>query len=166
MELRKWIRDNRKRLKLSPSELAKKIAYARRTYESLEAGTIECSFDTFSKLLDIFGFLIIDIDSLNSFKELLRKKTRDLKIHQNEELGDIIKKVREQRGWTQEDLSEKTGISTSTIINIEKNRDAYFSTIKKILNILGITFLDLENFKVANSEIFKEVSNIKATEIH
>ncbi len=38
------------------------------------------------------------------------------------QFGDTIKKVREYRGLTQEDIVAKTGIARSTLVEIEKGR--------------------------------------------
>lgn len=57
-----------------------------------------------------------------------------------------LKAFREERGMSQEELSEKTGLSRTTISKIENNEEAVVST-KTIAKIAEV-------FNVAPSEIF------------
>lgn len=57
-----------------------------------------------------------------------------------------LKAFREERGMSQEELSEKTGLSRTTISKIENNEEAVVST-KTIAKLAEV-------FDVAPSEIF------------
>lgn len=57
-----------------------------------------------------------------------------------------LKSFREEQGMSQEELSEKTGLSRTTISKIENNEEAVVST-KTIAKIAEV-------FNVAPSEIF------------
>lgn len=57
-----------------------------------------------------------------------------------------LKAFREEQGMSQEELSEKTGLSRTTISKIENNEEAVVST-KTIAKIAEV-------FNVAPSEIF------------
>lgn len=57
-----------------------------------------------------------------------------------------LKAFREERGLSQEELSEKTGLSRTTISKIENNEEAVVST-KTIAKLAEV-------FDVAPSEIF------------
>ena len=60
------------------------------------------------------------------------------------QLGERIKRIRKQRGFTQEKLSEKIDISPRNLSNIEQG--IYFvkaDTLEKILTALDVTAEDL-----------------------
>lgn len=57
-----------------------------------------------------------------------------------------LKAIREEKGISQEELSEKTGLSRTTISKIENNEEAVVST-KTIAKLAEV-------FDVAPSEIF------------
>lgn len=50
-----------------------------------------------------------------------------------------IKELRKQKGLTQEQLANATGLTTVTINRVEKKGSTRFSTIKKISNFLNQT---------------------------
>lgn len=55
--------------------------------------------------------------------------------------GEFIKKARSQKGYTIKSFSEKTGITTVQIINIEKNRNKPNGiTLNKIANALDLDY--------------------------
>lgn len=48
-------------------------------------------------------------------------------------VGDQIKLLREEKGWTQKKLSEKSGIDRSSISLIENNKHGISLTVYKLL---------------------------------
>lgn len=53
-------------------------------------------------------------------------------------IGEKIRAIRRFKGWTLEDLSERSGIAKSTIFNIEHERNgARFETIEWLLESMG-----------------------------
>lgn len=55
-------------------------------------------------------------------------------------LAENIKRLRDEKGWTQEALAEKAGLTTLTISNYErKQRDGNPRTIHKIAVALGVS---------------------------
>ena len=56
-----------------------------------------------------------------------------------------MRSERNKRGWTQEELSKKTGLSQKTIENFENNRPAISSTCRRIAEVLGIPVEALMN---------------------
>lgn len=60
-------------------------------------------------------------------------------------IGETIKRLREQKGWTQEELAEKMGYtSKSTINKIEKNvNDVGQRKIQKFAQVFGCDVTDL-----------------------
>lgn len=56
------------------------------------------------------------------------------------QLGDLIRRVREERGWTQEDLEEISGVSQNSISNIERGRSEHprWATLAPLLEALNI----------------------------
>lgn len=54
-------------------------------------------------------------------------------------IGEIIKKERDRCGLTQEQLSEKSGISSRSISHYENDeRDPQMMTLGKIMGVMGI----------------------------
>lgn len=62
-------------------------------------------------------------------------------------IGELIKKERERCGWSQTELSKKSGVSSRSIGHYEHGqRDPQFVTLGKILGAMGmqIQFLRME----------------------
>ena len=53
--------------------------------------------------------------------------------------GDVIRQARKDRGWTQTELGDKSGVSRPTIARIEANRDVTTATIAKVASTLGLS---------------------------
>ena len=54
-------------------------------------------------------------------------------------IGDRLREVRTRRLLTQEELAQKSGISPSTVANIERDhREPHFRTIRKLAEALGV----------------------------
>lgn len=47
--------------------------------------------------------------------------------------GQVIKKLREERGWSQEELAHRVGISTANISRIETGKHGASETLKVLL---------------------------------
>jgi transcriptional regulator with XRE-family HTH domain len=61
-------------------------------------------------------------------------------------VGIVIKEVRRQKGLTQVDLSDQTGISVRTIQRIEKDEvEPSIYSLKVISEILGVDFLKIRS---------------------
>lgn len=87
------------------------------------------------------------------------------------QLGQQIKKLRQERGYSQEQFAEKLGIATRTLCGIEIGKNFFTSaTLEKILEVLKITPQDL--FRVNHyqpredleEEIIEVVKGIKDRE--
>lgn len=53
--------------------------------------------------------------------------------------GEIIRGARKDRGWSQTELGEKSGLSRPTIARVEAGSDVTTATIAKIAQALGLT---------------------------
>jgi transcriptional regulator with XRE-family HTH domain len=53
--------------------------------------------------------------------------------------GEIIREARKKRGWSQEELGQKSGLSRPTIARVEADNDVTTATISKIAQALGLT---------------------------
>jgi transcriptional regulator with XRE-family HTH domain len=54
-------------------------------------------------------------------------------------IGDRLREIRTRRLLTQEELAQKSGISPSTVANIERDhREPHFRTIRKLAEALGV----------------------------
>lgn len=54
-------------------------------------------------------------------------------------LGDVIRRLRKDRGWTLDDLREASGVNKTTLSQIESGRiDPRASTLEKIASALGM----------------------------
>jgi len=59
----------------------------------------------------------------------------------DEWLGLELRRIREERGLTVEELAEKSGISATTIRDVERGaREARGDTVAKLARPLGLTF--------------------------
>lgn len=64
---------------------------------------------------------------------------------------DRVTKLREERGWSQNQLAKKSGMAQSTISNLySRNNEPTFQTIESICKGLGISLLEF--FNVDNQE--------------
>jgi transcriptional regulator with XRE-family HTH domain len=54
-------------------------------------------------------------------------------------LGAIIREARKERGWSQTELGEKSGLSRPTIARVESDSDVTTATLAKIASALGLT---------------------------
>lgn len=93
----------------------------------------------------------------------------DLNI--KKQLGLRIKQIRQQKGFSQEQLAEKLGIAPRTLCGIELGKNFFTAdTLEKILEVLEVTPQDL--FKINHlqpqeeliEEIISTVKNIKDRE--
>jgi transcriptional regulator with XRE-family HTH domain len=59
--------------------------------------------------------------------------------------GEKLKRLRRGRGWTQQELSEVSGVAQSTIAQIEKMRreEPRPGTLKKLAEALGVSPAEL-----------------------
>jgi transcriptional regulator with XRE-family HTH domain len=51
-----------------------------------------------------------------------------------------IRAARQARGWTQNDLAEKAGVSPRTIYAVERGRSCRQATKRRILSALGVAW--------------------------
>ena len=51
--------------------------------------------------------------------------------------GEMVKACRLSRKWTKVKLSEVSGISLDTIVNIERHRNCNFSTFERLIEAMG-----------------------------
>ena len=71
--------------------------------------------------------------------KLKDSKIKPATIPEIKQIGEKIKNVRKQKGWTQKVLAEKTKVSQQTISFIEQGHiNVSFMTLKKVTNILGL----------------------------
>ncbi len=56
-------------------------------------------------------------------------------------LGDVIRRFREERGWSQEDLGEYAGVHRTYVGGIERGeRNPSFESLSRILQALDVTW--------------------------
>lgn len=67
-------------------------------------------------------------------------------------MGYLIKEIREQQHMSQEELSKKSGVSRTTISNLENNstKTAMTSTLLNIAKALGVTVDQIFLMKVCS----------------
>lgn len=53
--------------------------------------------------------------------------------------GATIREARNERGWSQTELGEKSGLSRPTIARVESDSDVTTATLAKIAGALGLT---------------------------
>ena len=80
-------------------------------------------------------------------------------------IGNAIKEIRQRYGWSQSDLSEKTGIAQTHLSQIESDsKNASRTTIEKICKafqipeaVLYALGMDLNDTTSAKKDVFKEL---------
>jgi transcriptional regulator with XRE-family HTH domain len=57
-----------------------------------------------------------------------------------ERLGRHIRRIREQRGWTLEELAERMGVSANTVRRIERGQSQrpHVHTLSRLANAFGV----------------------------
>lgn len=56
------------------------------------------------------------------------------------DFGKIIRDARTTKGWSQDELAERAGLSRPTIARAERGDDISTATLAKIAPVLGLTF--------------------------
>jgi transcriptional regulator with XRE-family HTH domain len=76
----------------------------------------------------------------------------------------MIKKLRLQRGWSQEHLSLLSGLSVRTIQRIEKGQKAGLESLKSLAAVFDIQLMEIQKGLEMNDEIKESVAQKKALE--
>jgi len=94
-----------------------------------------------------------------------------MSLNIKKQIGARIKKLRQDRGYSQEQFAEKIGIAPRTLCGIEIGKAFFTSdTLEKILVTLDITLQDLfmvnylQPSEILTQEIIDSVKNIKNRE--
>ena len=58
-------------------------------------------------------------------------------------IGQKIIKLRQQKGWSLDDLAERSGVPRTTLHNIEKGHEPSWSKVCKIADALGVSLDEL-----------------------
>ncbi len=65
----------------------------------------------------------------------------------------LIKKLRLQRGWSQEQLAELSGLSSRTVQRIERGENASLETLKSLASVFEVDVSDLtDHFMIQDQE--------------
>ena len=51
--------------------------------------------------------------------------------------GEMVRVLRKRLGWSRPRLSEKSGLSLHTVINVERNRDCHVRTFERLIEAMG-----------------------------
>ena len=86
----------------------------------------------------------------------------------------IVHKLRLQRGWSQEQLAEFSGLSVRTIQRIEKGQKASLESLKSLAAVFELQVSDLQETAMNSAKTlsteeqaaFKSVQNLKAFYSH
>lgn len=62
-----------------------------------------------------------------------------MSVRRQPTFGVIIREARKERGWSQSELGEKSGVSRPTIARVESDGDVTTATLAKIAQALGLT---------------------------
>lgn len=90
------------------------------------------------KLL-IYGYVKVCTPSIRLYgKEVIKMSSDFLKL-----VGERIRTIRKEKGYTQESLSEKSGIHVTYISDIERGeRNISMETLEKVITALDISPVD------------------------
>lgn len=70
----------------------------------------------------------------------------------------FIKSLRDQRGFSQQEIADKLGISRTSYIGVEKGtRELFLSEAQKLSSVFGISLEDMEIGVVPNYDKYKEM---------
>lgn len=74
----------------------------------------------------------------------------------------LIRKLRLQEGWSQEQLAEMSGLSVRTVQRIEQGSNASIDSLKSIAAVLNVDFAKLqpEESTMSNEHISEQEQNI------
>lgn len=124
----------------------------------LKATDHEFGIEVVFKMHDFVGtkeVMLLDGDDYNSMKQSMvaPMALRDMELwlrnkHFNDaiapiedkrvEMGRTIKRIRLQRGMTEQDLSEATGLTIANVMSVERGRYAYrLDVLNRIAHVLG-----------------------------
>ncbi len=88
----------------------------------------------------------------------------------------LIRKLRLQRGWSQDQLAEMSGLSVRTIQRLERGASASVETLKSLAAVFECNFTDLQqeidemptdtNYSLEEQEAIHYVRDIKAFYSH
>jgi len=67
-------------------------------------------------------------------------------------IGEIIKYLREEKGWTQTEFSSRSGVPQNTISRIEKYMMPFYDTACKLFDALGVSSQDVWELMQAHAE--------------
>jgi transcriptional regulator with XRE-family HTH domain len=85
--------------------------------------------------------------------------TENLKKKTNKFVGKNIRTIRHQRGWSQEDVASRLGISIPAFSKIETGvTDINLSRLEQIANIYEVNVVNLLSLEVESTE--PQVSNL------
>jgi transcriptional regulator with XRE-family HTH domain len=72
-------------------------------------------------------------------------------------IGDKIRKIRDLKGLSQENMAEMLGLSLPTYAEIERGKkDVTLNRLEKIAETLGVTLNDIMNFNDRISNFFDQ----------
>lgn len=74
----------------------------------------------------------------------------------------LIQKLRLQRGWSQQQLAEMSGLSVRTIQRIENGKEASMESLKSLASVFEIDFSQLNQESDMQSSLKSGVSNEEA----
>ncbi len=122
----------RHKTKLSQKELSEKTGLSIATIQGYEQGKFNPKLQNLEKIAHVLNVPIQELADLEYFKTEMKKaddELQDIDAHLQElevklhaslrERGFIYRKLRDELGLSQEDLSQKTGIAVSDIKSVE-----------------------------------------------
>ncbi|WDE06313.1 2TM domain-containing protein [Thalassomonas viridans] len=76
----------------------------------------------------------------------------------------IVRKLRLQRGWSQEQLAELSGLSVRTIQRIERGQSAGLESMKSLAAVFEIELTELQQEKAMNDKAMSDKIQVSAQE--
>jgi transcriptional regulator with XRE-family HTH domain len=77
----------------------------------------------------------------------------------------FIQKFRLQRGWSQEQLADMSGVSVRTIQRLEQGKPAAIETLKSIGAVLDVPFHELRSSPMNDEDLTPLSNNLPADEV-
>ncbi len=132
------------------------------SYSRYERGVTEPKFETIVKICDFYQISLDEFyrygnPNYKLFKIASLKHEIDSEVPMN--WGDLIKRVREQKGITQQNLAEELKVDKSTIVRWERVGKIKTSMLEKIAKALGVKLSDLYTYHTNPTLIIDPISD-------
>lgn len=133
------IAEQRKKLGLSQEELAEKLNISQKSISKYELGDRKPQYKVLVRMAEYFG---VTTDYLLGLGDIMETNEKSNEIAQR--MGWNIKKLREQKGLTQQELAVRVDVAQATVANWESGRrEPDINILIRIAKLFNVTLDEL-----------------------